>query len=466
MCGILGYIGQVKYNPKNIKILGLYNEARGDDSFGLYNHLTEKDFEDRVFKYKDKCRETELIRGNIEPSHLCIGHTRSQSKGHITKENAHPFAFDSCCGVHNGGIENYEELAKKYGVEIKNADSDSYALYKILGQTGGDFQNVLSDVSGSAALAFTLNDDKLYLYRKDNQRPLYVSRYYFHDSWNSAMFFSSIKESLEAINVPENSIEEIEPGYVYEYGMDTELKGTYEIKDNPHKPIKVNNFTTYGRNYYDFDWEDDPYGVVGRTTPTTASAASQGKTRSQSSKEDTPYSTRQIPKHILNHGYIIGDKIYDCYRIENKVDIYTKYILESGAIAILKGDRPYTSAVYNRNTASSIINEVECKRRGITYDLFCFDDGSFIEFNRVVSNQTVHTEDISTEDEPDGSEKDNLGNLWGHVVDLRESLNSVESHLPQESFSKEFREAKEVLDQMEDDLTELSQEMGEKETEQ
>ena len=112
MCGIVGYIGKRPAFP--ILLSGLKRlEYRGYDSYGFFIPGEKKDF---LFKKVGKISEAEKelstlkIEGNIGQAH-----TRWATTGKVTEKNAHPH---SDCKkeiflVHNGIIENYQELKEK-----------------------------------------------------------------------------------------------------------------------------------------------------------------------------------------------------------------------------------------------------------------------------------------------------------------------------------------------------------------
>ena len=111
MCGIVGYIGTKKACP--ILINGLIRlEYRGYDSAGI--STIEKD---GISVMKDKGRVKNLynLKGidDLEGS-IGIAHTRWATHGKPSKENAHPHLDNSrtFSVVHNGIIENYNELKK------------------------------------------------------------------------------------------------------------------------------------------------------------------------------------------------------------------------------------------------------------------------------------------------------------------------------------------------------------------
>jgi glutamine---fructose-6-phosphate transaminase (isomerizing) len=110
MCGIVGYIGDKK---KTVHVLmdGLSRlEYRGYDSSGI---AVLQDGRSRVFKSKGKLNNLKKkIKGNSLSGNLGIGHTRWATHGRANKRNAHPHVSGSVSIVHNGIIENYNELKK------------------------------------------------------------------------------------------------------------------------------------------------------------------------------------------------------------------------------------------------------------------------------------------------------------------------------------------------------------------
>ena len=112
MCGLIGYIGN---NAVAQTLLdGLKNlEYRGYDSAGIaLNDNNEID----VFKAKGKLNNLFEVISNhkkqVQSSHLGIGHIRWATHGKATVENAHPHLSNDkkLVLVHNGIIENYQEL--------------------------------------------------------------------------------------------------------------------------------------------------------------------------------------------------------------------------------------------------------------------------------------------------------------------------------------------------------------------
>ena len=111
MCGIVGYIG--RNNIKEILLEGLQElEYRGYDSAGIAV-LQEKDF--AVYKAVGKLENLRSKAAAFAPEGFAIGigHTRWATHGKPTELNAHPHLGDSSYVVHNGIIENYQELKQE-----------------------------------------------------------------------------------------------------------------------------------------------------------------------------------------------------------------------------------------------------------------------------------------------------------------------------------------------------------------
>ena len=178
MCGIIGYRG--KESPIEILINGLKSlEYRGYDSAGIA--LKSKD-EIEVIKSvgkivnleeKVKCRE-------LIPSHLGIAHTRWATHGKPSEENAHPHTVGKVTLVHNGIIENAEELReklKKEGVTF-NSETDTEVVAALINKYYENNQveaidKALKEIKGSYALGVLFQgSDCLYAVRKDS--PLIV----------------------------------------------------------------------------------------------------------------------------------------------------------------------------------------------------------------------------------------------------------------------------------------------------
>ncbi len=107
MCGIIGIIGKAQVAP--LLIDGLKRlEYRGYDSAGIATvvngHIDRRRAEGKLANLAAVVDERPLS-GTI-----CIGHTRWATHGRPNETNAHPHATDRVAVVHNGIIENFQEL--------------------------------------------------------------------------------------------------------------------------------------------------------------------------------------------------------------------------------------------------------------------------------------------------------------------------------------------------------------------
>lgn len=124
MCGIVGYLGPL--NPKDVILQGLKKlEYRGYDSAGVA--ILDNGKAKRVRAPGKLSALEDKLKGETFNGHLGIGHTRWATHGAPTEKNAHPHQVDGISLIHNGIIENYQEIREelvKTGAEILS-DTDS-----------------------------------------------------------------------------------------------------------------------------------------------------------------------------------------------------------------------------------------------------------------------------------------------------------------------------------------------------
>ncbi len=120
MCGIFGYIGKRK-DAAQIVLEGIKTlEYRGYDSWGIAaapdenKQQTEETSQSNLFVYKKIGKIGDAQLDNPPASRLAIAHTRWATHGGVTQTNAHPHldCTKSVAVIHNGIIENYDELKK------------------------------------------------------------------------------------------------------------------------------------------------------------------------------------------------------------------------------------------------------------------------------------------------------------------------------------------------------------------
>ncbi len=117
MCGIVGYIG--KRPALDVLLKGLSRlEYRGYDSTGVaVVAVTPSGSHIEIRKSEGKLVNVERLAQDLEPaaknSTCGIGHTRWATHGKPTTQNAHPHRTGHIVLVHNGIIENYQEIKKE-----------------------------------------------------------------------------------------------------------------------------------------------------------------------------------------------------------------------------------------------------------------------------------------------------------------------------------------------------------------
>ena len=181
MCGIIGYTGDS--DAREIILKGLHTlEYRGYDSAGMTVFTN-----DGLKTVKTSGRVEELERKSdflSDTETFCgIGHTRWATHGKPTERNCHPHGTKSVMVVHNGIIENYEELKKEFAPDSFYSDTDTEVVAKLIDREYGKTHDALLSVintskklTGAYALGIVFADipDTVFALRKDN--PLLIGK--------------------------------------------------------------------------------------------------------------------------------------------------------------------------------------------------------------------------------------------------------------------------------------------------
>ena len=188
MCGIVGYVGNEQAAP--ILLNGLAKlEYRGYDSAGIAVRDGESPVEVVKAKGRLKALEEKTNNGLATKGTCGIGHTRWATHGEPSENNAHPHISDdyNVVGVHNGIIENYQELKDKLvknGYEFYSSTDTEVAIklidyyYKKYEHTPVDAINhAMVRIRGSYAFAIMFKEypNEIYVARKDSPMILGVS---------------------------------------------------------------------------------------------------------------------------------------------------------------------------------------------------------------------------------------------------------------------------------------------------
>ena len=122
MCGIIGIIGKAPVTPLLIDALKRL-EYRGYDSAGvatlINGHIDRRRAEGKLVNLEARLKVEPL------PGTIGIGHTRWATHGKPSERNAHPIATDRVAIVHNGIIENFQELKDELVAEGRRFDTDT-----------------------------------------------------------------------------------------------------------------------------------------------------------------------------------------------------------------------------------------------------------------------------------------------------------------------------------------------------
>ena len=232
MCGIVGFTGRRQAAP--ILLDGLARlEYRGYDSAGLA--VRDGAQTPVIVKAKGRLRVLyEKTDGGNAVNGCCgIGHTRWATHGEPSEVNAHPHASDDLAvvAVHNGIIENYQELREKL---IKNG-------YKFVSQTDTEVAVKLVDyyykkynegpvdalarammrIRGSYALAvmFECAPEEIYVARKDSPMIIGVEE---GESYLASDVPAILKYTRKVYYIGNMEIARLEKGNVTFYNIDRE----------------------------------------------------------------------------------------------------------------------------------------------------------------------------------------------------------------------------------------------------
>ncbi len=180
MCGIVGLIGQK--NVKQFLLNGLAElEYRGYDSTGIAiaNKAGIHSFRS-VGKLKNLIEKTKDF--DDATCNMGIGHTRWATHGKPTTLNAHPHSSTNAHVVHNGIIENYQDL-KQLITEPFVSQTDTEVIvhlfekyYKELGNGFAAFEKTILDLRGSFAILMVSATDEQTIFFAKQGSPLEAAR--------------------------------------------------------------------------------------------------------------------------------------------------------------------------------------------------------------------------------------------------------------------------------------------------
>ena len=296
-CGLFGFIGpnpELYFNWDKFNILGWFNDSRGGDACGrVYGNNHEHGI-DQLKTYKEFAME---VKNPTVPItfNTVLGHSRKASSGGKDSIYAQPIILyrkdvnmkaikDAdikatirtmkpediiCSGIHNGTIDNYLELAPKYGIPTEEHNDSKVLLMALF---YGNYK-ILAEYRGTAALVWHNHiTNKTYLFKGaskywvssgkiSEERPLY--------SWNvekNNYYFSSIDDSLLFIGATKDKILDIACNVLYTFKDGVNVRRVVYDRSQAvqSKPYNDNIYSGYKRgqtwNYKTQKWEDNISG--------------------------------------------------------------------------------------------------------------------------------------------------------------------------------------------------------------
>ena len=371
MCGIVGFTG--KHQAAPILLDGLSKlEYRGYDSAGIA--VRDGDKETEVIKAKGRLKV--LIEktngGESVPGTCGIGHTRWATHGEPSETNAHPHVSENgnVVAVHNGIIENYQELKAKLlrkGYTFYSATDTEVAVnlvdyyYKKYGESPVEaVGHAMVRIRGSYALAMMFRDypGEIFVARKDSPMILGVGD---GESYIASDVPAILKYTRNVYYIGNQEMAHVKKGEITFYNLDGE-----EIE----KELKTIEWDAEAAEKAGFEHfmmkeiHEQPKAV----SDTINSVVKDGKIdlSEVGLDEDTIRNVSQIYIVACGSAYHVGMAAQyvfeDLARIPVRVELASEFryrnpILDKTGLAIIVSQ--------SGETADSLAALRECKARGI-----------------------------------------------------------------------------------------------------
>ena len=371
MCGIVGFTG--KHQAAPILLDGLSKlEYRGYDSAGIA--VRDGDKETEVIKAKGRLKV--LIEktngGESVPGTCGIGHTRWATHGEPSETNAHPHVSENgnVVAVHNGIIENYQELKAKLlrkGYTFYSATDTEVAVnlvdyyYKKYGESPVEaVGHAMVRIRGSYALAMMFRDypGEIFVTRKDSPMILGVGD---GESYIASDVPAILKYTRNVYYIGNQEMAHVKKGEITFYNLDGE-----EIE----KELKTIEWDAEAAEKAGFEHfmmkeiHEQPKAV----SDTINSVVKDGKIdlSEVGLDEDTIRNVSQIYIVACGSAYHVGMAAQyvfeDLARIPVRVELASEFryrnpILDKNGLAIIVSQ--------SGETADSLAALRECKARGI-----------------------------------------------------------------------------------------------------
>ena len=227
MCGIVGYTGKQSVAKQILDALELL-EYRGYDSAGMAI-VDEINGQVQIRKRAGRVADLEKVWKANPVNGICgIGHTRWATHGGVSDVNAHPHRAGRVTLVHNGIIENYEELKDHFGLADELiSDTDSEVVAAVLNRfyTGDPHEALFQTVKclkGTFALVVIFDDIPDVIFAIRNVSPIVAA--YREDGTMLASDVAALGgQATNYMVVPEYHVVELHTDDIRVYNMKNEL---------------------------------------------------------------------------------------------------------------------------------------------------------------------------------------------------------------------------------------------------
>lgn len=230
MCGIIGFTGEI--DAKDALLDGLQSlEYRGYDSAGI-SYFTETGINTIKTVGKVQCLHDKVEEEENEETYCGIGHTRWATHGGVSDVNSHPHTAGNVTLIHNGIIENYQELAEELAKEgikpISQTDTEIAAMvinYYYNGDPVEAIKKAVARLDGAYGFCILFKDHPGEIYAIRNGSPLVAT----HSDEGSAIasdVVALIKYSKDYFVLPEHQIAKLT-----KEGIEV-----HDLEDNEVKP--------------------------------------------------------------------------------------------------------------------------------------------------------------------------------------------------------------------------------------
>ncbi len=178
MCGIIGYTGIEEAGDMIVDALEIL-EYRGYDSAGIA--LCRTDGSVRIRKCAGRVKDLRSLCQREDIRGTCgIGHTRWATHGGVSDGNAHPHQYGKVTLVHNGIIENYRDLVRKYDLQERlQSQTDSEVAAAVLdhfynGDPFAAIRKAVLKLKGTFALSILFEDFPGIVFAVRNVSPIVI----------------------------------------------------------------------------------------------------------------------------------------------------------------------------------------------------------------------------------------------------------------------------------------------------